>query len=216
MDTKICPRCGIEYPRTAEYYNIRPNRSGGVSSWCKTCTREHVRNQRHENKHYQEYLRQYYKTNREKIIEQRRKYYQNNREKEQEYKQKYYQNNCKKLREYNRKWTENNPGYYSQKYQEWAKNNPGKVRLYARNRRARLACSIGSHTLEELQIRLQNQHNKCFYCGCDLDDKYHVDHLVPLSRGGSNWIENLVIACASCNSSKKDKLPVTFIANLLD
>jgi 5-methylcytosine-specific restriction endonuclease McrA len=38
-------------------------------------------------------------------------------------------------------------------------------------------------------------------------DTYHVDHVVPLVRGGSDDPSNLVIACVPCNLSKGDKLP---------
>ena len=43
----------------------------------------------------------------------------------------------------------------------------------------------------------------CGYCGSVIDsDKCTVDHLVPKIRGGSNQVENLVLACKSCNTSK--------------
>lgn len=45
----------------------------------------------------------------------------------------------------------------------------------------------------------------CFYCG-DTDSIFCVDHVVPLSRGGTNFGDNLVVACIPCNSSKCDKL----------
>lgn len=33
-----------------------------------------------------------------------------------------------------------------------------------------------------------------------------IDHVVPLSRGGSNALDNLVPCCTSCNSSKGARL----------
>jgi hypothetical protein len=45
---------------------------------------------------------------------------------------------------------------------------------------------------------------KCTYCGSKKD--LSVDHIVPVSRGGSNENDNLVTACRSCNSSKGDKM----------
>lgn len=41
--------------------------------------------------------------------------------------------------------------------------------------------------------------SQCFYCGADAS---HVDHKTPRARGGTNDIENLVPACASCNIAK--------------
>lgn len=46
--------------------------------------------------------------------------------------------------------------------------------------------------------------DKCQYCGA-VDVQMHIDHVVPFSKGGSNDIENLTVACASCNLSKRDK-----------
>lgn len=43
----------------------------------------------------------------------------------------------------------------------------------------------------------------CNYCG---DAANCVDHIIPLSRGGTNDRENLQAACMPCNSSKSDKL----------
>lgn len=44
---------------------------------------------------------------------------------------------------------------------------------------------------------------KCTYCH---DTEFlSVDHIMPLSRGGSNGLENLTTACRSCNSRKSNK-----------
>jgi 5-methylcytosine-specific restriction endonuclease McrA len=43
----------------------------------------------------------------------------------------------------------------------------------------------------------------CVYCGAPADT---VEHITPLARGGWECPDNLVPACASCNSSKGPKL----------
>lgn len=53
---------------------------------------------------------------------------------------------------------------------------------------------------------------ECFYCGNECKDKFHVDHLVPISKGGRHETRNLVIACPGCNMAKSDTLPLLFIA----
>lgn len=43
----------------------------------------------------------------------------------------------------------------------------------------------------------------CFYCRCDLSgETATVDHVIPLSRGGSNRADNLKLACKGCNQDK--------------
>lgn len=47
----------------------------------------------------------------------------------------------------------------------------------------------------------------CNYCEERIDfGKDTIDHVIPTSRGGRDIFENIVIACFSCNSSKRDKL----------
>lgn len=55
----------------------------------------------------------------------------------------------------------------------------------------------------------------CIYCGDRMNPfaKFHVDHLHPLSDGGSDEIENLFPACQSCNNSKHAKSLEEFRAN---
>ena len=53
---------------------------------------------------------------------------------------------------------------------------------------------------------------KCQYCGrtgADLKPREALtrDHLIPLSRGGSNEWTNVVTACSSCNTRKSNRLP---------
>lgn len=52
----------------------------------------------------------------------------------------------------------------------------------------------------------------CQYCG-DRGNKLECDHVIPLSRGGSDQDENLVTACKPCNRSKRDKTPEEWRAN---
>lgn len=47
---------------------------------------------------------------------------------------------------------------------------------------------------------------RCAYCGCALDESsVTIDHMHPRVFGGGNGIDNLVVACKSCNSSKKSR-----------
>jgi len=54
-------------------------------------------------------------------------------------------------------------------------------------------------------------YNSCAYC-LSTTKKLAMDHLVPLSRGGSHIKENIVPSCKSCNSRKSAKPFLEFIA----
>ena len=43
---------------------------------------------------------------------------------------------------------------------------------------------------------------RCAYCGKELGTRWHVDHIQPLSRGGSDDIGNMNPACIRCNLRK--------------
>jgi len=49
---------------------------------------------------------------------------------------------------------------------------------------------------------------RCYLCGKLIPlGKRHVDHVVPLAKGGLHTANNLAIACAACNLSKRAKMP---------
>ena len=67
-------------------------------------------------------------------------------------------------------------------------------------------------TAAELRRRLAAFGRKCAYCGGPYEE---LDHIIPLSRGGSNKISNIVPSCVHCNRSKRN-LPVgQFLANII-
>lgn len=94
---------------------------------------------------------------------------------------------------------------------DYRNRNRNAVRLRLREsrhrRRARELEVEGSHTKEDILLQYRSQHGKCWWCAKPVGNKYHVDHVRPITRGGSDNPENLVIACPFCNRSKKNKLP---------
>jgi 5-methylcytosine-specific restriction endonuclease McrA len=53
---------------------------------------------------------------------------------------------------------------------------------------------------------LRRDGSVCRYCGSETD-KPDVDHVIPRYEGGTNEIDNLVVACATCNRSKGKRTP---------
>jgi uncharacterized protein YdaU (DUF1376 family) len=45
--------------------------------------------------------------------------------------------------------------------------------------------------------------DRCVYCGTE-EGPFECDHIVPVSRGGTNDLENLATACVTCNRDKRD------------
>jgi 5-methylcytosine-specific restriction endonuclease McrA len=87
---------------------------------------------------------------------------------------------------------------------KWRSKNPDKVRIENHKRRSLEAEANGSFTAAEWHLVLWLFNFQCAYCGST--EKITIDHVVPLARGGSNYIENIVPACLSCNCRKHAKL----------
>jgi 5-methylcytosine-specific restriction endonuclease McrA len=88
----------------------------------------------------------------------------------------------------------------------WREENRELVASFRRNRRARERSADGRHTGSDIKTLFASQGGLCACgCGLSLSDTYEVDHKIPISRGGSNWPDNLQLLAPSCNRSKNDK-----------
>lgn len=132
-----------------------------------------------------EYQREYYKKNIERIKKRHKKWY---REHFEEYKE------SKKA--YNKK--------YEKQYPE--RSQFSSNRYWSRKRNSDVK---GSFTFKQWQTKKKQYHYCCAYCGIIEKEairtqgyRLTIDHIVPPSRGGSDYISNIVPACKHCNSSK--------------
>ena len=75
----------------------------------------------------------------------------------------------------------------------------------AAHRRRSIQMNNGSFKIYKKEL-LKIYNSSCFYCGSL--NKITIDHIVPISRGGTHSIGNLVAACSFCNGSKHNKLLV--------
>lgn len=82
-------------------------------------------------------------------------------------------------------------------------SDEGRVRKFL-SRAAKFGCE-GLHSAADIAAIREGQGGRCAICDIDCGADYHVDHIIPLSRGGSNWPENLQILCPGCNLSKGTK-----------
>jgi 5-methylcytosine-specific restriction endonuclease McrA len=64
-------------------------------------------------------------------------------------------------------------------------------------------------SLDELRDRIEARAgHRCEYCRAPQSVcgyRFHLDHICPTARGGSDAISNRALACASCNLAKGDK-----------
>ncbi len=91
--------------------------------------------------------------------------------------------------------------------ERWLEKNPNYQMLAVIKRRARKRNAEGSFTTGEWES-LKVQYG--FVCPCckkqEPEVKLTVDHIIPLVKGGSNYIENIQPLCRLCNSIKSSKI----------
>jgi len=113
-----------------------------------------------------------------------------------------------------KQWQERNKERFKSLCSRWKSENKDKVNTYTRNRRALIRGSDGAHTADDVSRILALQDHRCAICMTSIKDRYHVDHIEPIVRGGSNGKDNLQVLCPSCNTSKGGKDPYEFAATL--
>lgn len=107
-------------------------------------------------------------------------------------------------------WYANNRERGIERTRQWRKKNKPDRRPEVHRRNALKRAAAGSFSKEDILFILTLQNFLCRYCGIDISLKYSIDHIIPLSRGGTNWPWNIALACPRCNFSKGPKLPDEF------
>jgi len=189
---KACTTCGGIKPLF--YFPKNASAPDGRYSKCKPCRKEvaaayRVRPEVREREAAR--LRAEYLNDRENKLARRKVRYANNRE---------------ATLAQNRKWRDAHLEQHRELCRQWARDNPEKMRVIVANRRAWVAKAEGTHTAQDIARMLEEQGGFCVACRGDLQQLgYHVDHVHPISKGGSNGPENLQLLCPACNRSKSDK-----------
>lgn len=188
--TKRCTKCGEEKPATREFFSPTTRGINGIRAQCKKC-----------------------------CAVQSLAYRNNNLEKARESSLNWNKSNPQKMRETQKRWRANNPEAKKRSNREWEKKNPEahtKIRRRATVKyRALKANAIGDFTSKDIDTLYKSQLGKCWWCAKKLNGVFEIDHRIALSRGGTNWPNNLCLVCKHCNTSKRDKLPYEWNGRLI-
>lgn len=205
---KRCTKCKQEFPATTDYFTKRSDRDA-FRSRCINCAREDNRKRiaewRHENPEAaKEKHRLDAQTFRDRHREQvqandrarRRKRFEQDPEKEREReRERFKRRNAKNPLPHRLKSRRSN-----HKRRQWKLQNT----------------TLDNHyTAQDIQAHIKTQEGRCWWCNKPFGSDFHIDHRIPLKRGGSNSAENVCISCAKCNRSKSDKMPWEWNGRLL-
>ena len=185
MLNKICSKCKQSKPYS-KFSKYSRNKSTGLKSCCKDCDKLWKQLNKKE---ISEQGKVYYLNNKESIITKSKTYASKHKEQVKAYKLKY------------------------------AKTERGRLAgVNGCNTRRTLRVSRSDGTLpqyikypliSQLHELLISQKYKCLYCNCEIShilNNIHLDHIHPLTKGGTHSINNVQWLCATCNMKKGDRI----------
>lgn len=188
---KICKAC--KTGKSPEEFSKNVRSKDGFNSSCKKCNAA------------------YYAANCERIKNSQAIYRQSNPENIRLSRKAYYLANREEILASNAVWAALNREKVNAVVASWAQENPEKVKAARHNRRSREINAEGSHTAADIRSIFERKQGLCANCQVNLFKsgikKFHVDHVMPLALGGSNWPGNLQCLCPTCNLSKGAKHP---------
>lgn len=201
--------CEQWLPATPSFFSRNKNRPDGLQTLCKLCMSN--------------YKKQHYKANKERISKQHKAYSATHKEQQRERMERYMATHREDYLSYHKEYyIDRRDQTLEQMKHHYAMHNErirARVRRYEKTPqgrrvarahwhryRAQKKANGGSYTAQDIQSQYERQRGKCYWCHKKLVE-YHIDHVMPLSRGGSNAPDNIVIACPLCNMQKHDKLP---------
>lgn len=148
-------------------------------------------------------------------------------ERQRAYAREWLRRNPEKAREAVRRWNKSHPEqrraakrlYYARHSEQhnaimaaYHKAHPEVRRAKGNAYRARAREAEGQFTSAQWVALVEQYQNKCAYCGAD--GPLEIDHRIPLSRGGTNSIDNILPACGRCNRRKHRRTDSEFRARL--
>lgn len=191
MNEKTCTQCKVSKPLE----DFGPEKRGkyGRRSKCRECMRENTR----------AYESRPDVAKRKK--ERRDRWYEEN----PDYNRRYYEENREHINELNRTWKIANPDYmpeYLAKYLPEYNQRPERKeanRIKSANRRAGM---VGELPKDCMAILISRYGERCMNPDCDgTDSILTIDHVRPVSKGGTNTMDNVQILCYTCNRRKGNR-----------
>jgi len=187
---KYCSKC----KDFTDDFNKNKSKPDGLATECRKCVRKYAEEYRQRQGHQEkniEYQKEYRVENKEVLDEKKKVYTENNKIAHIERRQRWYQKNSDKVK---------------QKIYSYKKEHKDQYRLYANKRVAlKKTTVVEDFTFNDI---IEKYGDKCVYCGGNFD---HIDHYIPLSKGGGHTLKNVRPSCESCNLTKNNKMPEDFL-----
>lgn len=211
---KRCTKCGVEKLLTA--FSLSKAHKGGYHAHCKACykawydankarIRETKNAQRAANpEFYRNQERARYRLNPDQTRNRKYQWYWSNAESRRAARNKYYWANVNTERAKARLRYQQNDERERERGRLWRKANKVTCRIAYHRYKARRRANGGTFTKQQWNALCQKYDNRCLSCG--EQKPLTIDHIIPISKGGSNDISNIQPLCLSCNDRKSNKI----------
>jgi 5-methylcytosine-specific restriction endonuclease McrA len=202
---KVCTKCKVWLP-FANYAPCSRYRDGHRSA-CRMCSKsspERSRAYREKNKERLKAYRQAFRIANSEMIHQRDhdRYIANPEPKRARERARHARNPAiKRMNERARRIAK--PDQWKAEASAWRAKNYQRIKGYQKISKARRRTAQGNFTAAEWRDLCARYGNKCLACGSE--GPLTVDHVIPISKGGTNDITNLQPLCLSCNLHKHEK-----------
>ena len=188
---KTCSKCKII--KDENDFNKNKSKLDGRSTECKLCVKEYNKKYREGHKDTSKiYLAKYNQLNKQQLYEQKKEYIANNKA-------------AHLHRQHN--WYIKNIDEIKTRVSKYKKDHPEQYQMYSNRRSASKKTNIVEKFSNRDIINIYNDH--CFYCQRGKFE--HIDHYIPLSKGGTHTLDNVRPSCERCNLTKSNKLPDEFL-----
>jgi 5-methylcytosine-specific restriction endonuclease McrA len=153
------------------------------------------------------YGREWRAANKERCAAVNRAWAENNRERMEANQREWYEANKAHVAASGKLRRAANKDVIAARAKAWRQENKAHWKAMMANRRGRERAAPGRFTKDDVQRMWDAQVGICAAPACttSLEVSCTVDHMTPLSRGGSNWPVNLQLLCKPCNCSKGTK-----------
>jgi hypothetical protein len=213
LDKKICNKCKKE-KEIAKFSKDKRNKNG-INTVCKECLKQVVIKYRLKN------------PDRWKTMEkgQKLRYYEKHKVRLKNYRKEYYRKNKLAINNYCKSYRKSNMDKDRKWHKEYRKLHPEMEKAKKYKRRLK---GLDGYNLTSKKIKLLQEYNLqtykqdtfvCEYCRKNIYESYDLDHIIPLSKNGTNDLNNLAISCKECNrgeNGKHSKLLSDYRPDLID
>ncbi len=93
---------------------------------------------------------------------------------------------------------------------KWRREHPEQSAAIAKANCANRRLAPGKLTTVQVRDLREAADDVCAYC-LQLYARLVLEHVIPISRGGTNTPDNIVMSCQRCNNSKGTKTPLEFL-----